>query len=185
MRSTQKQNLATAVAAAAACLLVDAVSAQTFQRLGTCPTLGCILPPDQQDFLPGQEFDIRFEVHAPVNGSEAFNDGVPDETFTVTIVKSSSSGEASSVAGFFGLEQEPEVETWNFGWYEDLFAQEADNQTVVNVASKIYRRVALYEPGDYTVTLNYYGGETTVATWTVRPLAEVKRAKNVIIFIGE
>lgn len=176
----QKQLLATA----AACLLVDAVSAQTFQRLGTCPTLGCILPPDQQDFLPGQEFDIRFEVHAPVNGSEAFNDGVPDEAFSVTIAKSSS-GDASSLADFFGLDQEPEVETWSFGWYEDLFAREAGNQTVVNVASKIYRRVALYEPGDYTVTLNYYGGETTVATWTVRPLAEEKRAKNVIIFIGE
>ncbi len=26
----------------------SAVSAQTFQRLGTCPDLGCILPPDQQ-----------------------------------------------------------------------------------------------------------------------------------------
>jgi hypothetical protein len=24
------------------------VWAQTFQRLGTCPTLGCVLPPDQQ-----------------------------------------------------------------------------------------------------------------------------------------
>lgn len=176
-----------AAAAAAACLLVDAVSAQTFHRLGTCPTLGCILPPDQQDFLPGQEFDIRFEVHAPVNGSEAFNDGVPDDAFTVTIAKSSSSssGEASSLVDFFDLDQEPEVETWSFGWYEDLFAKEAGNETVVNVASKIYRRVALYEPGDYTVTLNYYGGETTVATWTVRPLAEEKRAKNVILFVGE
>lgn len=177
-----------AAAAAAACILVDAVSAQTFHRLGTCPTLGCILPPDQQDFLPGQEFDIRFEVHAPVNGSEAFNDGVPDDAFTVTIAKSSSSSpgeEASSLVDFFDLDQEPEVETWSFGWYEDLFAKEAGNETVVNVASKIYRRVALYEPGDYTVTLTYYGGETTVATWTVRPLAEEKRAKNVILFVGE
>lgn len=182
--TTTRQFLATAAAAAR---LLEVVSAQTFQRLGTCPTLGCILPPDQQDFLPGQEFDIRFEVHAPVNGSEAFNDGVPDEAFTVTIAKSSSSNgsSSSSVAEFFGLDQEPEVETWSFDWYEDLFAQEAGNQTVVNVASKIYRRVALYEPGDYTVTLSYYGGETTVATWTVRSLAEQKRAKNVIIFIGE
>lgn len=186
--TTPRQFLA--AAAAAAGLLLKVVSAQTFQRLGTCPTLGCILPPDQQDFLPGQEFDIRFEVHAPANGSEAFNDGMPDEAFTVTIAKSSSSGgnsssSSSSVAAFFGLDQEPEVETWSFGWYEDLFAQEAGNETLVNVASKIYRRVALYEPGDYTVTLSYYGGETTVATWTVRPLAEQKRAKNVIIFIGE
>jgi hypothetical protein len=51
--------------------LLAVVSAQTFQRLGTCPTLGCIIPPDAQDFLAGQYFDIRIEIHAPVNGSEA------------------------------------------------------------------------------------------------------------------
>ena len=61
-------SLSTAVIAAG---FATAVSAQTFQRLGTCPTLGCILPPDAQDFLAGQYFDIRLEVHAPVNGSEA------------------------------------------------------------------------------------------------------------------
>ncbi|KAJ0117172.1 hypothetical protein J7T55_003589 [Diaporthe amygdali] len=160
----------------------SAVVAQHFQRLGTCPTLGCILPPDQQDFLPGQEFDIRFEVHAPVNGSEA-NGGEPDKDFTVTIAKGSN-GTATSIAEFFDLE-EPEVETWTFSWYEDLFAQDAGNKTVVNVASKIYRRIALYEPGEYTVTLNYYDGEQTEAKWLVRPLAEEKRAKNVIFFIGD
>ena len=57
--------------AALAASLAAVVSAQTFQRLGTCPTLGCILPPDAQDFLAGQYFDIRVEIHAPVNGSEA------------------------------------------------------------------------------------------------------------------
>lgn len=168
-------------ALAAACL--STVSAQHYQRLGTCPTLGCILPPDQQDFLPGQEFDIRFEVHAPINGSEAFNGGVPDEDFTVTIAKVGNEAERD-VAEFFSIE-EPEVEKWTFSWYEDLFAADAGNKTLVNVASKIYRRVALYEPGEYTVTLKYYGGETTVATWLVRPLAQEKRAKNVILFIGK
>lgn len=91
------------LAVVAACF--STVHAQHFQRLGTCPTLGCILPPDQQDFLPGQEFDIRFEVHAPVNGSEA-NGGEPDEDFNVTIAKGSN-GTATSVAEFFDLE-EPE-----------------------------------------------------------------------------
>lgn len=164
--------------------LISSATAQYFQRLGTCPTLGCILPPDQQDFLPGQEFDIRFEVHAPVNGTEAFNGGVPDDAFTVTIAKTdNSTGAPQTVAEFFGV-PEPEVETWTFSWFEDLFAQEAGTPSVVNVASKIYRRVALYEPGEYVVTLGYYGGETTVASWTVRPLASQKRAKNVILFIG-
>lgn len=89
----------------------SAVHAQYFQRLGTCPTLGCILPPDQQDFLPGQEFDIRFEVHAPVNGSEA-NGGEPDKDFTVTIAKGSN-GTATSVADYFDLE-EPEGQYFQY-----------------------------------------------------------------------
>lgn len=107
-------------AASAAALLAAAsfTYAQTFQRLGTCPTLGCILPPDQQDFLAGQFFDIRLEVHAPVNGSEATN-GQPDEDFTFTI--GTVGGQAQSVTDFFGIE-EPELETWSFSWYEDLFA---------------------------------------------------------------
>ncbi|KAJ4423501.1 hypothetical protein N0V82_001826 [Gnomoniopsis sp. IMI 355080] len=165
--------------------LLSTASAQFFQRLGTCPTLGCILPPDQQDCLPGQEFDIRFEVHAPLNGTEAFNDGVPDDAFTVTISKAdNSTGAPQTIAEFFNV-PEPEVETWTFSWYEDLFAQEAGTPSVVNVASKIYRRVALYEPGEYVVSLGYYGGESTVASWTVRPLAVEKKAKNVILFIGD
>ena len=161
---------------------LSAVSGQTFRRLGACPTLGCVLPPDQQDFLPGQQFDIRFEIHAPKNGSEAFNDGVPDEKFTATIAKDG--GKPKSIAEFFKL-SEPPIEKWNFTWFEDLFAQDANTPSLVNVASKIYRRVALYEPGEYTVTLKYYSGETTTASWVVRPLATKKKAKNVIFFIGD
>jgi hypothetical protein len=169
--------------AAALCLAasLSTVSGQTFQRLGTCPDLGCVLPPDQQDFLPGQEFDIRFEVHAPKNGSEAFNNGVPDEKFTATIAKDGK--EPKSIADFF-KHSEPKLEKWTFSWFEDLFAQDAKTPSVVNVASKAYRRVALYEPGEYTVTLKYYDGKTTTAKWTVRPLATKKKAKNVIFFIG-
>jgi hypothetical protein len=165
---------------------LSAVSAQTFQRLGTCPDLGCVLPPDAQDFLPGQEFDIRFEVHAPKNGSEAFNNGVPDDKFTATIAKDGHGHreKAKSIAEFFKV-AEPKLETWTFSWFEDLFAKDAGTPSVVNVASKAYRRVALYEPGDYTVTLKYYNGKTTTAKWTVRPLATKKKAKNVIFFIGD
>lgn len=79
---------------------------------------------------------------------------------------------------------EPELETWDFEWYEDLFAEEAETASQVNVASKIYRRVALYEPGNYTATLSYYNGSQTVANWVVRPLQEQKKAKNVVLFIG-
>jgi alkaline phosphatase len=38
---------------------------------------------------------------------------------------------------------------------------------------------------EYTATLNYNNGSTTKATWLVRDLAEVRKAKNVILFIGD
>lgn len=169
-------------AAALAAVTLPAVSAQTYRRLGTCPTLGCVLPPDQSEFLPGQLFDLRVEVHAPVNGSEAAHDGEPDEKFTVTIAKDDD--KPQSFAKAFGI-KEPELETWTFDWFEDLFAEDEGKASVVNVASKAYRKLALYEPGTYTVTLNYYDGETTTAEWTVRPIADKRKAKNVIFFIGD
>jgi hypothetical protein len=58
---------------AGALTLSSLVNAQSFQRLGACPDLGCVFPPDQADFLAGQYFDIRVEVHAPVNGSEGIS----------------------------------------------------------------------------------------------------------------
>ena len=86
----------------------------SYQRLGGCPTLGCVFPPDQQDFLAGQYFDIRLEVHAPVNGSEATN-GVPDTSFSLTVGKVG--GTAQPAAEFFGVAA-PELETWKFSWFE-------------------------------------------------------------------
>lgn len=67
----------------------------------------------------------------------------------------------------------------------DLFAQKAKTPSLVQVTSKIYRRVALYEPGHYTATLTYYNGTTTVADWLVRDLATVRKTKNVLLFIGD
>ncbi|KAL5353804.1 hypothetical protein ACLOAV_001846 [Pseudogymnoascus australis] len=166
---------------AAAATFASLVSAQSFQRLGACPDLGCVFPPDQADFLAGQYFDIRVEVHAPVNGSEA-NGGIPDKRFSLAIQKAG--GTSQPVSKFFDI-TEPAIEEWKFKWYEDYFAEDAKTPSLVNVAAKAYRRVALYEPGEYTATLSYYNGSKTVANWVVRDLAEEKKAKNVILFIGD
>ncbi|KAK5011278.1 hypothetical protein LTR28_004230 [Elasticomyces elasticus] len=158
-------------------------TAQTFQRLGGCPTLGCVFPPDQTDFLAGQYFDIRLEVHAPVNGSEA--KGLrPDENFTFTVAKVNSSKPAQSAASFFDM-MEPALERWNFTWYEDLFAKDANTPSLVNVTAKAYRRVALHEPGEYHAVLTYNNGSKTQASWLVRSMEEVRRTKNVLLFIGD
>jgi alkaline phosphatase len=55
----------------------------------------------------------------------------------------------------------------------------------VNVTSKIYRRVALNETGEYTATLTYYNGLKTTANWLVRDIKKVRKAKNVVLFIGD
>ncbi|KAL8677284.1 MAG: hypothetical protein Q9186_006271 [Xanthomendoza sp. 1 TL-2023] len=167
--------------AATALSWASTVGAQTFQRLGTCPTLGCVFPPDQTDFLAGQYFDIRLEVHAPVNGSEATGKTTPDTNFTFTITKQGR--RPQSAATYFKV-AEPALERWNFTWYEDLFARDAKTPSLVNVASKIYRRVALYQPGEYTATLSYNNGQKTTASWVVRDLATVRKTKNIVLFIG-
>ncbi|KAI9848742.1 MAG: hypothetical protein M1837_006829 [Sclerophora amabilis] len=167
---------------AAVVLIIQLCSAQTFQRLGACPKLGCIFPPDQVDFLAGQYFDIRLEVHAPVNGTEATGNPNPDENFKFTIARE---GESAQDAAPYLDVPEPELERWNFTWYEDLFAQDAETPSLVRVASKAYRRVALRDPGEYTATLTYANGTTTVATWLVRDLSTVRKAKNVVLFIGD
>ncbi|KAL9012691.1 MAG: hypothetical protein Q9173_002557 [Seirophora scorigena] len=157
------------------------LNAQTFQRLGTCPTLGCVFPPDQTDFLAGQLFDIRVEVHAPVNGSEATGNPNPDTNFAFTIARQGRRPQSAS--SYFKIE-EPALERWNFTWYEDRFAQDAKNASLVNVAAKAYRRVALYQAGEYTATLTYNNGQTTTASWLVRDLATARKTKNIVLFIG-
>lgn len=93
---------------------------------------------------------------------------------------------AVPVAQFFNTQQNPAVERWNFTWYEDLYAQDAYRPSVVNVASKAYRFVSINSPGQYVATLRYYNGTNTTAHWTVlQPEVPAKRAKNVVLFIGD
>ncbi|KAK1235233.1 hypothetical protein PQX77_001539, partial [Marasmius sp. AFHP31] len=137
----------------------------------------------QTQFYPGQLFDIRLEVHAPVNGSEAFNSGVADEQFTFCIQKGDE--ECADVDDFFSVEDSPALEKWSFNYFEDLFARDEGAPTVVNVASKAYRALSLTEPGTYKATLKYYDTAETVATWTVRNSTTERQAKNVLFFIGD
>lgn len=55
----------------------------------------------------------------------------------------------------------------------------------MNVTSKAIRKVALYEPGEYEAILTYYGQQQTVANWFVRDIPTERRAKNVVLFVGD
>lgn len=67
--------------------------------------------------MAGQYFDIRLEVHQPVNGSEYT--GKPlDERFTFTVAKKGAA--AKPVTEYFKL-QEPKLEKWNFSYWEGKY----------------------------------------------------------------
>jgi hypothetical protein len=72
------------------------------------------LTPSRADFLSGQYFDIRLEVHAPVNGSQA-NGKQPDPNFIFTIAEGNSAPVNAST--YFKV-SEPALERWNFTWFE-------------------------------------------------------------------
>jgi hypothetical protein len=65
------------------------------------------LSPDVSDLskrivlTPPETFDIRIEVQAPANGSEAYNNGKPDPTFSVKI--GGEGAELVDVTTFFGI----------------------------------------------------------------------------------
>ncbi|ORY59419.1 alkaline-phosphatase-like protein [Leucosporidium creatinivorum] len=162
--------------------LAATASAQTYRRTGACPQLGCIWPPDQSEFIAGQVFDIRLEVQAPANGSAPFNGGVPYPEFVLEI--GGHGTELTPISNFYQI-AEPPVEEHSFSYYEDLFYEQNKTKTLVHALSKSYRHVTLYNPGEYVLKLSYNGGMTTIAHWTVLPLAEKPCAKNVILFIGD
>ena len=88
-----------------------------------------------------------------MNGSEAYNGGSPDTNFTFCLAKDG--GSCRGVTDFFDL-SEPTLERWNFTWYEDLFAQDAGTPSLVNVASKAYRNLRIYDAGDCESTLDWH-----------------------------
>ncbi|KAL2887328.1 Copia protein [Ceratocystis lukuohia] len=84
------------------------------------------------------------------------------------------------------LDQADFVLSQDFDLYiEDRFARAAKSKSIVNVASKIYPRIHIKDPGEYEVTLTYHNGETTVANWVARPISSDRKAKSVILFIGD
>ncbi|SGZ22116.1 BQ5605_C022g09432 [Microbotryum silenes-dioicae] len=163
--------------------LAGSVDAQTFRRTAACPELGCLFPPTHTDFLVSQKFDIRQEIQAPVNGTQAFNNGVVSPDFTLTITPPG--GSATPLIKYFKLDQ-PKDEVYNFTWYEDLFYQKNNSASLVNVIAKSYRYVSLDHPGDYVVSFKYHNNTMeTEAIWTVRKPVNIKKAKNVVLFIGD
>lgn len=113
------------------------------------------------------------------------NGGVVKPNYYLQIGKKGE--ELKSVDTFFGSSIMMNETSYNFTYYEDLFAEDAGMPTVVNAKAKQYYNVALYDPGNYTAKLVYDdGNHETLANWEVLDLKhEGKKAKNVIFFVGD
>ncbi|KAI9240437.1 MAG: alkaline phosphatase-like protein [Podila humilis] len=178
-----------------------------FRRLGACPDMGCIFPPDRAHFIAGAKFDVRVEVHAEGTSS-------PDPNYTLQIQKLDQTSTTAAMADddgdttfrqrrFIPTATPPQdfstyihtqpgpQETWNFTYFKDAAqywkARDGDTTTVtaVNVVSSAWRQVQLLDPGTYKVTLSYESQKNTEAIWTVDPAPKQRKAKNVILFIGD
>lgn len=126
---SKKASLKAAALAAVAC--ASTVSAQTYRRAAACPSLGCVYPPyvprflfqtfvltfpplcsDQTEFIAGQVFDIRIESHAPLNGTQAYKNGVVADDFALYL-RGKGATELKEISQFYNIEQ-PKVESYNF-----------------------------------------------------------------------
>ncbi|KAF9936159.1 hypothetical protein BGZ75_007021 [Mortierella antarctica] len=178
-------SIATAISAVSA---LDAPG--QFKRLGACPTLGCVFPPDSAEFVAGAHFDVRVEVHAE-------NENKPNTDYSLTIEKLGGHGKDNKHGGKkavdftkFSKVKPNAQEAWDFAYNKDAAAywkvQDGDKSaaTPVHVASTAWRKVQIKEPGTYKVVLKYNNGKKTEAVWTVNPVSK-RKAKNVILFIGD
>ncbi|KAF9430632.1 hypothetical protein BGZ94_005440 [Podila epigama] len=184
--------IATAIAAVSAARIDPAGQ---FKRLGACPDLGCVFPPDSAEFVAGSFFDVRVEIHAE-------NDAKPNKDYKLTIQKISNSvhdhrsntsgGKKPKAIDFtkFSKVKPQAQESWDFTYFKDAAAYwkaedgDKNQSTPVHVASTAWRQVAIKEPGTYKVTLKYNNGKTSEVTWVVNPVQK-RKAKNVILFIGD
>ncbi|KAF9340974.1 hypothetical protein BGZ91_011565, partial [Linnemannia elongata] len=159
-------SLATAISAVAA---LDPVG--QFKRLGACPTLGCVFPPDNAEFLAGAHFDVRVEK---LKGTHKDNKHGP---------------KAVDFSKWSKVKPNAQ-ESWDFTYNKDAAAYwkfmdgDKNASTNVHVASTAWRHVQINEPGTYKVVLKYNNGKKTEAIWTVNPVQK-RKAKNVILFIGD
>ncbi|KAG0340598.1 hypothetical protein BG000_011640 [Podila horticola] len=137
-----------------------------FRRLGACPDMGCIFPPDRAHFIAGAKFDVRVEVQS--EGSNAS----PDPSYTLQIQKldlpqstttdddndeytprqrrfaRAASSPPQDFSTFLHTQPGPQ-ETWNFTYFKDAAAYwkardgDTTTSTAVNVVSTAWRQVQL------------------------------------------
>lgn len=104
-------------------------------------------------FLPGAYFDLRVELHA----YDKDNSTVPEPyTSFKTLVRKDGKGKWQNADDFFGFEQTPALENWNFTWANTIEATLKEESGVdVAVTSRIWRKIKFDEPGTYDVAVQY------------------------------
>ncbi|CEP08239.1 hypothetical protein [Parasitella parasitica] len=161
-----------------------------FPRLGACPDPhACIFPPDVSTFIPGAYFDIRVELHAYDKDTSKPTPPAYKE-FKTTIRKGN--GKWYDINDYFKIKSQPKIENWDFNWVDSIDTMYAEllnntNKPVnINVASRIWRKLRLTEPGEYEVKVQYGPKSSYSAKYlVVEPKKPKRKAKNVILFISD
>lgn len=154
-----------------------------------------IVPPDGAEFLKGQYFDARIELHNEcAEGSKVENCGMPSLAGLACTVN------GKDLPSFFGKSWPATPETWNFTFHKDMNASYSKVSTPVGVSSFAFRSLSFPAPGDYdykctvpgifvansTVARQASTPQTVYGKWHVRSFEDKgRKAKNVVLFIGD
>lgn len=96
---------------------------------------------------------MRVELHA----YDKDNSTVPEPyTSFKTLVRKDGKGKWQNADDFFGFEQTPALENWNFTWANSIEATLQEEPGIdVAVTSRIWRKIKFDEPGTYDVAVQY------------------------------
>ncbi|KAI9026026.1 alkaline-phosphatase-like protein [Hyaloraphidium curvatum] len=186
-------------AVAALCLACSPVEAQKkplpgqFNRYRAAPRYGflSIVPPDGAEFLKGQYFDIRVELHNECATNSSGVCGSPSLSGLKCQV------EGQDLPAYFGKSWPAVADTWNYTYFKDMNASFANLKTPVGVSSYVWRSNKFDSTGSFAYRCEipgvFTGGRRDLSTpqvvfgrWNVRSFANQGRlAKKVAFFIGD
>ncbi|KAJ3413498.1 hypothetical protein HDV05_007881 [Chytridiales sp. JEL 0842] len=137
-----------------------------------------IVPVDGAEFLAKQRFDVAIELHSIPNLAAPVRILDLKGTLQFTINGQNISQVLNNVAA-------PYYVSYNATWYRNATRRDIDWKTGFAVTKATWRGVSLPSAGTYTVEIKALGGtESIKAVWTVRG-SSVRKAKNVLLFVGD
>ncbi|KAJ3328922.1 hypothetical protein HDU76_009020, partial [Blyttiomyces sp. JEL0837] len=133
-----------------------------------------LVPVDGAEFVAGQRFDIGIELHSL------------DPTVTPDLSTLSFTINGQNPADVLkNVQAKPFITSYNATYFKDAYARDSapSAPTKFSVTKATWRNLYLPASGDYDIVIKA-GNESVKAKWVARGTSE-RRAKNVLLFIGD